>query len=73
MTRRRTYSGYPCSGHDIEPHLSNRVYVNFLSQEGEDRVKAAYGCNYTRLVSLKRKYDPDNLFRLNQNIRPSLS
>ncbi len=56
--------------HDIEPHVSNRVYVNFLSQEGEDRVKAAYGNNYTRLASLKRKYDPNNLFRLNQNVKP---
>jgi FAD/FMN-containing dehydrogenase len=46
------------------------VYVNNLGDEGDDRVKAAYGENYDRLVTLKHKYDPDNLFRLNQNIRP---
>jgi FAD/FMN-containing dehydrogenase len=46
------------------------VYVNNLGDEGEDRVKAAYGENYGRLLALKGKYDPTNLFRLNQNIRP---
>jgi FAD/FMN-containing dehydrogenase len=46
------------------------VYVNNLGDEGEDRVRAAYGENYERLAALKRKYDPDNLLRLNQNIRP---
>jgi FAD/FMN-containing dehydrogenase len=46
------------------------VYVNNLGDEGDDRVKAAYGENYDRLVTLKRKYDPNNLFRLNQNVRP---
>lgn len=46
------------------------VYVNFLSDEGPDRVRAAYGENFERLVELKRKYDPANLFRLNQNIAP---
>ncbi len=46
------------------------VYVNFLSQGEEGRVRAAYGDNYERLVDLKTKYDPDNFFRLNQNIEP---
>ena len=47
------------------------VYVNFLMEEGEERVKQAYGEEkFDRLKSLKRKYDPTNLFRLNQNIRP---
>ena len=48
---------------------SGGVYVNGLEEEGEDRVKAAYGGNYDRLLSLKNKYDPANLFRLNQNIK----
>jgi hypothetical protein len=47
------------------------VYVNFLMDEGEDRIRQAYGATkYDRLKSLKRKYDPDNFFRLNQNIPP---
>ena len=57
----------------IEPLLTNRVYVNYLSQEGEERAKAAYGENYPRLVELKNKYDPANLFRVNQNIKPPVS
>jgi FAD/FMN-containing dehydrogenase len=47
------------------------VYVNFLGEEGSDRVRQAYGArNYERLVELKRAYDPNNFFRLNQNIQP---
>jgi FAD/FMN-containing dehydrogenase len=46
-------------------------YVNNLGEEGEDRVRAAYGDNYERLVALKHKYDPTNFFRLNANIQPS--
>jgi len=46
------------------------VYVNSLSDEGEERVRAACGSNYERLLAVKRKYDPANLFRLNHNINP---
>ena len=46
--------------------------VNFLmGDEGEERVKKDYGDNYERLVAIKKKYDPDNFFRVNQNIKPS--
>src|SRR5215211_857523 len=55
----------------LEPHHTDTVYVNFLMDEGEDRVREAYGAErYDRLKQLKRKYDPGNLFRLNQNIPP---
>jgi hypothetical protein len=54
----------------LAPHHQN-VYVNFLMEEGEDRVRQSYGAaKYDRLKALKRKYDPDNFFRLNQNIPP---
>jgi FAD/FMN-containing dehydrogenase len=55
----------------MTPSLTGSSYINFLSAEGDDRVRAAYGTNYDRLVALKDAYDPTNLFRLNQNIRPS--
>ena len=49
-----------------------RVYVNYLEDEGAERVRAAYGPNYDRLVALKNKYDPTNFFHINQNIRPTV-
>jgi FAD/FMN-containing dehydrogenase len=55
----------------IQPFSSGGVYVNYLGNEGEERIKAAYGTNYERLVTLKNKYDPLNLFRYNQNIKPT--
>ena len=56
----------------MQPFTTEDVYVNYLGEEGEDRVKAAYGPEkYQRLVALKNKYDPTNLFRLNQNIKPT--
>jgi FAD binding domain/Berberine and berberine like len=55
----------------LQPHHQN-VYVNFLMDEGEERIREAYGASkYDRLKTLKRKYDPDNFFRLNQNIDPN--
>jgi FAD/FMN-containing dehydrogenase len=53
------------------PALPKAVYVNELGDEGNERVRATYGPNYERLSQLKRRYDPNNLFRLNQNIRPA--
>ena len=46
------------------------VYVNFMPEDESDRVETAYGSNYRRLAEIKRRYDPDNLFRMNQNIPP---
>jgi FAD/FMN-containing dehydrogenase len=55
----------------LRPYHSS-VYVNFLMDEGEERIRQAYGAErYARLKALKRKYDPDNFFRINQNIPPS--
>ena len=54
----------------IHPVSNGGVYVNFLGNEGEERVRAAYGAaKYTRLVALQNQYDPTNLFCLNQNIK----
>ena len=56
----------------MRPFFADGVYVNALSDdEGADRVRAAYGTNYERLVALKNQYDPANFFRVNQNIAPS--
>jgi FAD/FMN-containing dehydrogenase len=53
------------------PHAAGSVYVNFMPEDETDRVSQAYGRNYPRLAAIKRRFDPNNLFRLNQNIRPS--
>jgi FAD/FMN-containing dehydrogenase len=55
----------------LHPYSAGGAYVNFMMDEGEERVKATYGDNYERLVAIKNKYDPDNLFRVNQNIKPT--
>ena len=55
----------------LHPYSAGGAYVNFMMDEGEERVKATYGDNYERLVAIKNKFDPDNLFRVNQNIKPS--
>jgi len=56
----------------LHPYSAGGAYVNFMMDEGEDRVKATYRDNYDRLVEIKNKYDPTNLFRVNQNIRPTV-
>jgi FAD/FMN-containing dehydrogenase len=57
----------------MQPFSAGRVYVNYLGEEGEERVREAYGSHYDRLVALKNTYDPTNFFRLNQNITPTVS
>jgi FAD/FMN-containing dehydrogenase len=57
--------------HAAAPFATGGVYVNFLTADEGDRVRAAYGPNYDRLAQVKRRYDPTNLFRMNQNIEPA--
>lgn len=56
----------------VHPYSMGGAYVNFMMEEGEERVKASYGKNYEKLVSIKNKYDPTNFFRVNQNIKPTI-
>ncbi|GAA3435132.1 FAD-binding oxidoreductase [Kutzneria kofuensis] len=56
---------------ELHPTSAGGAYVNFLMDEGQDRVRASYRGNYDRLARIKRRYDPDNLFHVNQNIRPA--
>jgi hypothetical protein len=55
----------------LHPYSAGGAYVNFMMDEGKDRIQATYRDNYDRLVRIKRKYDPDNFFRVNQNILPN--
>ncbi|MFP5210903.1 MAG: FAD-binding oxidoreductase [Acidobacteriota bacterium] len=55
----------------LHPYSAGGAYVNFMMEEGQERVQATYRDNYDRLASIKKKYDPGNFFRVNQNIRPS--
>jgi len=55
----------------LHPKSAGGAYVNFLMDEGEDRIASSYTGNYSRLATIKAKYDPDNLFRVNQNIKPA--
>jgi FAD/FMN-containing dehydrogenase len=57
---------------NVKPHAIEGVYINFMTEEESERVQPAYGSNYDRLVEVKNRYDPRNLFRMNQNIRPSV-
>jgi len=57
---------------DLAPHTVPGVYLNYTSDEGDERVRSSFGEErYARLVAVKDRYDPGNLFRLNQNVRPS--
>jgi FAD/FMN-containing dehydrogenase len=55
----------------MSPHALGSVYVNFMPADERDRVQAAYGANYARLAAIKARWDPTNLFRMNQNIEPA--
>jgi len=55
----------------LHPHSAGGAYINFMMDEGDDRIKATYGKNYARLAKVKKRYDPKNLFRVNQNIKPA--
>jgi len=55
----------------LRPHMTDRSYVNNLTAEDGQKVHEVWGANYRRLVTVKRRYDPDNIFRLNHNIDPS--
>jgi hypothetical protein len=55
----------------MHPYSSGGAYVNMMMDEGQERVRAAYRDNYTRLAQIKAKYDHQNLFRVNQNIKPA--
>ena len=55
----------------LQPFAGGGAFVNDLGQDDEDRMHIAYGANYERLAALKNKYDPDNFFHLNPNIKPA--
>ena len=55
----------------LHPYSAGGAYVNFMMDEGQDRVRATYRDNHDRLASIKQKYDPANFFRVNQNIYPA--
>jgi FAD/FMN-containing dehydrogenase len=55
----------------LHPYSAGGGYINMIMDEGQDLVRAAYGENYDRLAQIKAKYDPENLFRVNQNIVPA--
>jgi len=61
-----------CKGYfdALHPYSAGGAYVNFMMDEGQERVQASFRDNYARLVAVKAAYDPGNLFRVNQNIRP---
>lgn len=54
----------------MHPHSAGGAYINFMMEEGQDRIKSSYGENYQKLAKIKAKYDPSNFFRVNQNVVP---
>jgi FAD/FMN-containing dehydrogenase len=56
----------------LHPYSAGGAYVNMIMDEGQDRIMSAYRDNYPRLAQIKTRYDPDNLFRVNQNIKPAI-
>ena len=54
----------------LHPYSTGGAYINFMMEEGEDRIRATYGSNYRRLAKIKKRRDPTNFFRVNQNIKP---
>jgi FAD/FMN-containing dehydrogenase len=56
---------------ELHPTSAGGAYINFMMEEGQDRIRAAYRENYSRLAETKRRYDPDNVFHVNQNVRPA--
>jgi hypothetical protein len=57
----------------VHPYTLGGAYINFMMDEGVERIKATYRDNYGRLTEIKRKYDPENFFRISQNIKPDKS
>jgi uncharacterized protein (TIGR03086 family) len=55
----------------VHPYSAGGAYVNFMMEEGSDRIRATYRDNYDRLAQIKRRYDPHNVFHVNQNIKPA--
>jgi FAD/FMN-containing dehydrogenase len=55
----------------LHPYSAGGAYVNMMMDEGDERIRASYRHNYARLAQIKAHYDPDNLFRVNQNITPA--
>jgi len=55
----------------MKPHLASGSYVNYISDDEDGTARAAFGPNYQRLATLKNRYDPTNLFRMNHNVRPA--
>jgi hypothetical protein len=55
----------------LHPYSAGGAYVNFMMDEGQERVQATYGSNYERLAKIKAQVDPENVFRVNQNIQPA--